>query len=753
MAELPAGYVRVEGSERRPVPGARLLGPADRDEAFRVTIVLRRRADGPAMPNLEDYARIPPGQRLRLSEAEFAARYGASSADIDAVRAFASANGLTVHELNAARRSIVVSGTVPQMEAAFAVSLGRYGFGAGSEMDSGTGTAGKAPAPMAYRGREGFVHIPESLADAVVGVFGLDNRRIGGRNSMGDPPGNPPASLIDVLAFYDFPKTSADNQTIAIVSAGGSNSGYDTTPGTSNNFATFFGVNGLSTPTIITAPHQAAASNGTPDNETTQDICIAGAVAQGATIAVYFLDYFDPNNGPETQQAWTGLLGRIVAPDPGDFPPGVNRPSVISCSLYISDGDDNDAMMARGVTYAFINAVHMIFEDAVMNFITVCVASGDQGTDSKLGSAAGIAAWYPGRDLTPDHKAHVQYPATDPLVLSCGGTAIGNVSGPSFDEYVWNDTTDSPPAQVPNWATGGGVSDYFTEAAGTAPGYQQAAGLSPQSVNDDHVGRGVPDVAGNASLNTGYQIWVGQPNQTAGQPISQMTGGTSAVAPLYAGLVAVLNAALGDNIGFLNPTLYALESYGLYGSGQTVCRAIVAPPGPTNNGLNGITGYTAGPGWDACTGWGVIQGNTLLPALQMLYRKSLTFIARPEIGKNLATASLSENPPGPVYGFHVVLDGFSAADLTPGVAPAFTSSVGGLTVTATGLLAGDLSLPGPQQFTWVCAAYFDTGLSAFTGVTASHPVWVLLRASISGLSAYAWTALVLDEHPGPPVTG
>jgi kumamolisin len=214
------------------------------------------------------------------------------------------------------------------------------------------------------------------------------------------------------------------------------------------------------------------------------------------------------------------------------------------------------------------------FQDAAIQGVTVCIASGDTGTDSKVG----------------DGNAHVQYPASDPWVLSIGGTTIGNVSESSFDEYVWNDIFFG---SIPG-ATGGGISDYFSK-----PSYQNGADV-PASLNNGRIGRGVPDVAANASPNSGYPLFVDGSSSTG--------NGTSASAPLWAGLIAVINAALGRNVGFVNPHLYAL--------GSTAFRNISGAPGPVDNGLNGVAGYRAGSSWDACTGWGSPNGVALLNGLK-----------------------------------------------------------------------------------------------------------------------------------------
>ena len=163
-------------------------------------------------------------------------------------------------------------------------------------------------------------------------------------------------------------------------------------------------------------------------------------------------------------------------------------------------------------------------------------------------------------------------------MLACGGTRLEAKNGVIIAETVWND--------LDGWATGGGVSEVFAR-----PDYQKHAGV-PKSANPrGKAGRGVPDVAGNADGATGYKVLVD------GQ--SAIFGGTSAVAPLWAGLIALLNQAKGDRLGFMHPKLYALDA----GKGF---RDIV-------QGDNGV--YKAKEGWDPCTGLGTPDGVALLKAL------------------------------------------------------------------------------------------------------------------------------------------
>jgi kumamolisin len=201
-------------------------------------------------------------------------------------------------------------------------------------------------------------------------------------------------------------------------------------------------------------------------------------------------------------------------------------------------------------------------EDAATIGVTILVASGDDGSSDGVSSG------------TPT----VDFPASSPYALACGGTKL-TLSGTAISsEQVWNELSSG------EGATGGGVSEVFA-----LPSYQQSAGV-PKAPNG-FVGRGVPDVAGDADPESGYNVLVdGQ--QT-------VIGGTSAVAPLWAGLLARINQSLGKNVGYLNPLLYT--------------KNVEAALHDITVGSNGT--YSAGPGWDACTGLGTPNGAALLAAL------------------------------------------------------------------------------------------------------------------------------------------
>lgn len=195
------------------------------------------------------------------------------------------------------------------------------------------------------------------------------------------------------------------------------------------------------------------------------------------------------------------------------------------------------------------------FQSAAALGVTVCVASGDNGSS----------------DGATDGSDHVDFPASSPYVLACGGTTLQAAGSSITSETVWNDGPQGG-------AGGAGVSSVFplpTWQAGLKA-TKTSGGSSPLTM------RGVPDVCGDADPQTGYDVRIDGTNTAI--------GGTSAVAPLWAGLVALVNEAKGSNVGFVNPTLYA-------------------NPDAFHDVTTGNNGdFSAGPGWDACTGLGSPNG-------------------------------------------------------------------------------------------------------------------------------------------------
>ena len=314
-----------------------------------------------------------------------------------------------------------------------------------------------------------------------------------------------------VAALYDFPKPPhhIGKETIGLLEFS------DPSLGTCGYlpadidayFTTSLGIGpGLVTPTLTDISVNGATnspgstSSFNEDAEVTLDIEVSAAVAQGAHIAVYFSTW--------DENGWFLAVKRAVHPHPGE-----PRPSVLSISWIWPEFFSSDHL---AWTPAAMSAVNTAFQEAAMFGMTVLAASGDDGSNCNVG----------------DGKAHCYYPQTDPWVTTCGGTTIGNVAGSSFTEITWND----------NGITGGGISDFFD-----LPHWQRHANV-PLSVNPGHrKGRGIPDIAGYAN---GYQIVLEGSS-------SGPWWGTSETAPLYAGLIAIINAHLGERSGYLNPTFYS----------------------------------------------------------------------------------------------------------------------------------------------------------------------------------------------------
>jgi kumamolisin len=518
------GRVELKGSRRGAMPGGQDVGPADPNQQIEVTVSLRR-ASGEA-PSADEIGSRPIAERRYLTREEFARSHSASVADVEKVRAFAEDYGLQVASEDRASRMVKLSGTVRAFNKAFGANLRRY------EHISGT-----------YRCRTGALTIPSGLAGVIEAVLGLDNRpqtKPHFRLRRQKPGAQAQAAAVSysplqVAQAYDFPAdVNGAGQTIGIIELGG---GYNTA-----DLSSFFSNLGLTTPPVTAVSVDGATNAPTgdpsgPDGEVELDIEVAGSVAPGAQIAVYF--------APNTDQGFIDAVTTAVND-------ASRKPSIIS----ISWGGPENSWTAQAR-----DALNSACQDAATMGVTVLAASGDDGADDGTSSPV------------------VDFPAASPYVVGCGGTKL-TLSGTAISsEQAWNELS------AHEGATGGGVSEVFA-----LPSYQQGAKV-PAAPNG-FVGRGVPDVAADADPESGYDVTVdGQ--QT-------VIGGTSAVAPLWAGLLARINQALGKNVGYVNPLLYTANAESTFHD--------------ITSGSNGD--YSAGPGWDACTGLGTPDGAALLIALE-----------------------------------------------------------------------------------------------------------------------------------------
>jgi len=564
MPSSNANTVRLEGSERSHRTGATRVRAANPKDILHVIVMLRPRRDAPSPPDTKEWAKLSIRQRRAATHHESAADYAAAPDDAERVAAFATAHRLTVVEISLPRRLIELTGTVAQIDNAFGVTLGMY------ETPDET-----------YRSHDGPIHLPRAIVGLVAAVFGLDNRRMafpGGGSAVTITPVTPP----QIASLYKFPAIppAIASQTVGIFEFGG---GYVTDGAGHATDADLFmarlnpplpQVKMFNPPVSIlgapNAPGTPASPNG-GDGEVILDIDTAASVAVGATIAVYF--------APFSETGWVKAIQTAAVPLAGD-----PTPSVVSISWNTPEASFSAAQLTA-MSFAFQAAT-----TAAANPITFLVCSMDDGTKGGV----------------PDGAAHVWWPAVDPWVTAVGGTTIGDISGPSFDEITWND----------NGITSGGVSTV-TDGSGALvfplPWWQAGAHVPP-SINDGKTrGRGIPDIAGYAN---GYATLM------FGNPFGTWWG-TSEAAPFYAGLVAILNATLGANLGYLNPLLYALAQtpgfdifHDIDDGANNSDTFTLTPPNPPTT----ITtpGYVSIKGWDACTGWGSIRGDRLLAALASL---------------------------------------------------------------------------------------------------------------------------------------
>jgi kumamolisin len=541
-----AEHVPLKGSERVVVSGAKAIGTANPDESFQVTVLLRSRAQAEDAKTrttkatasekavVESLLKQRVTERQHLTREQFLAQRGALEEDVQKVEEFAHEYGLSIADTNLAKGSVTLSGTVANFSRAFNVELLNYEHPGGS-----------------YRGRTGLIHIPSELDGIVTAVLGLDNRPQARPHFRTHQPAMTSHALtqqpagtftpVQVAQLYDFP-ANADGagQCIAIIELGGGFKSRDVQ-------RYFKSTLNMKAPKVVAISVDGAHNKPTgdpngPDGEVMLDIEVAGAVAPKSTLAVYF--------GPNTDKGFYDAIAAAVHDTR-------YNPSVIS----ISWGGPESSWTQQSLT-----EFNTLFEDAATLGVTVCVACGDNGST----------------DGVTDGLQHVDFPSSSPFALSCGGTNLTAANGQYGSEVVWNELTNQ------EGATGGGISDFFAK-----PAYQATANVPPSVNPGNFVGRGLPDVSGDADPVTGYDVYVD------GQ--ASVIGGTSAVAPLWAGLTACINQLIGKRVGALTSLLYTQVA-------------------AANNTFHDITSgnngaYSAQAGWDACTGWGSPVGSAIVTAL------------------------------------------------------------------------------------------------------------------------------------------
>jgi len=536
-ATLTRSRSALPGSQRTPFSKTSSQMPAPSGKKITISILVKRKQPLKAANRLG---------KERLTRAQFRQRHGADPTAVKLLRAFAKEYRLSIAPDTPAPEHCLIklTGTIAAMQKAFGVTLTH-----------------KIVNGNTYRVREGTITLPNELIGYVEAVLGLDNRpqaqphfRIRGehgnltaKTAQGTGFASPHASAsnisftpVQVAELYQFPaNATASGQTIGIIELGG---GYRTT-----DLATYFKSLGQKAPTVTAVSVDGGKNNPTnansSDGEVMLDIEVSAAVAPGANIAVYF--------APNTDQGFVDAVTTAVHDS-------TNNPCVISISWGSAE---------INWTQQSISALDSACQAAAALGITITVACGDNGST----------------DSVTDGANHVDFPASSPHVLACGGTQLRGSGSSIASEVVWNELASN------EGATGGGVSNVFP-----LPSWQTNAGVPKPTTSTG--GRGVPDVSGNADPSTGYLIRIDGQNL--------VIGGTSAVAPLWAGLIALANQQNGKSAGLFQPTIYAAKSKSAFNDITSDTNYSGTP-----------VGFTAGPGWDPCSGLGSPIGTKLISVI------------------------------------------------------------------------------------------------------------------------------------------
>ena len=551
-------HVSIEGSEYVPIAGATVIGPCGREERIQVTVVVHSRTPTPALHEDRTLAHRLPRDRNHSTREEFETQFGAHADDLRQIEEFARARGFKIIETSAARHCVVLEGSTGGFCEVFGVEMVEFEHQRGR-----------------HRGLNGGIHVPVEMAGIVRAVLGLDTRPFSSRHvHTPGRTGSAPFTPSEIAELYRFPHhADGAGQCIGIIELGGgyyredldaffssikqpvpkitdvSVSGAENKPADRAILASLMEfMNTADEGEKEFLAHESEAAQRKSQQalntvETTMDIELVGSLAPGAHIVVYF--------APNTEQGIYHALATAIADKQ-------HRPSVLSLSWGESE---------PSVSHLYMGLINDVLKNAAILGVTICVSSGDYGAHNQ----------------SPDGKVSVNFPASSPYVLSCGGTTVKATGKEIESEVVWNSVIHGM-----RGASGGGVSHHFDR-----PHWQENFDV-PHSPTGNG-GRGVPDVAGPADPRSGCTIHIGG--------VDSVSCGTSAVAPLWAALVARLNHSLGKPAGYLNSLLYQL-------AGRNHEKGVLRP---ITHGENGV--YHAGPGWNACTGLGTPVGDRLLEAL------------------------------------------------------------------------------------------------------------------------------------------
>lgn len=527
-------------------PAGEKIGPTDPHVDMTATVMLKSKA---SVLRMDRYIqRMSEGREVALTDVgnAFENKFGAKVESLEAVKSFAANNNLAVLESDLRSGRVLLSGKSGDFQKAFDIELHDYATNNG-----------------VVSSHAGAIGLPKDIAPHVRAVFGVDQRIVASSNykvqvmaeevvAAESNQSLAPVShdeflkvggyrATDIAHAQNIPlRTGGEGQHGAFISLGG---GVDLP-----DYNLFFTKHGLQQPKPLRIVEVDGAKNspGNPhlgDTENALDGLQLQSIAPKAEISMIL--------GPNNNKGLVDVFERSIFPRIGEA-----QNTVVSASWGLAE---------HLQTTQAVNALSITFRQAAIRGVQVFAGAGDNGA----------------RALSPTHQP--EYPASDPNVVGVGGMkTVLNNEGKFASISAWNEGENS--------STGGGVSKIFR-----LPRWQKDVGVPP-NIDTGRVGRGVPDISTNAAKATGYPVRVG------GQDI--VIGGTSAGAPLYAGMMLNLNAELAmlniKPITPLNPWMYARAKSGIFND-VTV---------GSNNG------YFSKEGWDPVTGLGWVDGVKMLEAMK-----------------------------------------------------------------------------------------------------------------------------------------
>lgn len=552
-----------------------------------------------------------------LTPEEFAERFGVSAADSVAVADWLRLQGFTVSRIARGRTWIAFRGTAGQVEKAFHTEIHTYVFGGKAHFANATEPS-----------------IPEALSSVIGGIEGLDDFS-GSQPEMTSPYGGNTLAPDDIATIYDIAPLyqsgiDGTGQKIAVVG----NTAFNASA--LADVAAFRSKFNLppNVPQIIVNPDYPASGIGAI-NEAHLDIEWAGAVARNAQI----LFVSSPTFLLSVQYAIDNNLAPVITMSANAGCEGENAPAMMSFYQGLAQQAN-----AQGITWV--------------------ISGGD----------AGAAACDVNGAMTASNGLGIRFPASIPELTTVGGTEFDEQGGNYWNasntangasavsyipEMVWNDSA----ALGSLWAGGGGASIYFQK-----PEWQVGPGVPHDGVRD------VPDVAMAGSFfHDGYSV--------IRNGASAVSGGTSAAAPVFAGILALLNQYLVSKgiqaqpgLGNVNPTLYALAAAG---GGAFHDIAVGNNVVPCNTGtLNcstGTLGFHAGAGYDLASGLGSVDAAMLVKLWSSATPASsqvlVTANPNPVTGSSTTTITVAD-----LSGVGTKLTGFTINGVAQDIASSFNSA-------------------------------------------------------------------------------